>query len=125
MAAPTRKENAGWIRSWSEHPCHGTCVVLNATIAHNRLSGNAAWSVHSRIASASMRNITNPRNASMEVRRPGTPSPAVFLQERFESFVRERLDRPVGGALHRLTAHQCVDDRFLDPGRPRHLAVAV
>src|SRR5258708_13188945 len=118
MAAPTRKENAGWIRSWSEHPCHGTCVVLDATIAHGRLSGNAAWSVHSRIASASMSNMTKPRNASMEVMRPGTPSPAVFLQERLEGVVRERLDRPVGGAFHGLTAHQCIDDGFLRPLPP-------
>jgi len=26
--APARNENAGWIRSWSEHPCHGTWEVL-------------------------------------------------------------------------------------------------
>ena len=26
--APARNENAGWMRSWSEHPCHGTWVVL-------------------------------------------------------------------------------------------------
>src|SRR4051812_11041264 len=57
------------MRSWSEHPCHGTCVVLNATSAQNRLVGNAVWSVHSRIASASIRNITSPRKASIDVMR--------------------------------------------------------
>ena len=38
-AAPTRNENAGWIRSWSEQPCHGTCSVLKATSAQKRLVG--------------------------------------------------------------------------------------
>src|SRR5690349_10470210 len=57
------------MRSCSEQPCHGTCVVLKATIAQKRLAGNAVCSVHSRITSASMRNITRPRNASIEVTR--------------------------------------------------------
>src|SRR5689334_18722553 len=57
------------MRSCSEQPCHGTCVVLKATIDQKRLSGNALWSVHNRIASASIRNITNPRNASIDVMR--------------------------------------------------------
>jgi len=25
--APARNEKAGWMRSWSEHPCHATWVV--------------------------------------------------------------------------------------------------
>jgi hypothetical protein len=37
--APARNENAGWIRSWSEQPCHGTCVVLKATNDQKVLSG--------------------------------------------------------------------------------------
>jgi hypothetical protein len=41
-AAPTRNEKAGWIRSWSEQPCQGTCSVLNATIAQKRLAGKAS-----------------------------------------------------------------------------------
>src|SRR5262245_21282681 len=57
------------MRSCSEQTCHGTCEVLNATIDQKRLSGNAVRSVHNRIASASIRNITRPRNASMDVIR--------------------------------------------------------
>ena len=43
--------------------------MLNATAAQNRLSGKAACSVQSSIASASIRNITKPRNASIDVTR--------------------------------------------------------
>jgi hypothetical protein len=57
------------MRSWSEHPCHGTWVVLYATNAQNRLAGNASRSVQSRIASASIRNMIRPRNASIDVTR--------------------------------------------------------
>ena len=42
---------------------------MYATIDQKRLSGKAVWRVHSRMASASMRNITKPRNASIEVIR--------------------------------------------------------
>ena len=38
-AAPTRKEKAGWMRSWSEQPCHSTCSVLKATTRQNQLFG--------------------------------------------------------------------------------------
>ena len=40
-AAPTRKENAGWIRSCSEHPCQSTCSVLKAIKRQNALFGKA------------------------------------------------------------------------------------
>src|SRR4029078_4552296 len=85
-AAPTRNENAGWIRSWSEQPCHGTCVVLKATMAQKRLSGKAGWGVHNPLGRHSeeagvsahslsapprVRNITRPREASIETMRPG------------------------------------------------------
>ena len=54
------------MRSWSEQPCQGTWVVLKATSAQKPLAGKASWSVHNRIASASIRNITKPRNASSD-----------------------------------------------------------
>src|SRR4051812_20082152 len=68
-AAPTRNENAGWIKSCSEHPCHSTCSVLNPIILQNKLCGNACATTCRRITSPSMSTITSPRNASRETRR--------------------------------------------------------
>jgi hypothetical protein len=41
----------------------------------NPLAGNARWSDGNRIASASIRNITKPRKASMDVIRVGAETP--------------------------------------------------
>ena len=49
------------VTKWIEGGVDSPCCVLNATIDQNRLSGNALWSVHKRMASASMRNMTKPR----------------------------------------------------------------
>src|ERR1700752_772043 len=73
--APARNEKAGWMRSWSEHPCQGTWVVLKATRAQKPLAGKASWSVHKCIASASIRNITKPRKTSIDGTR-GTEAAA-------------------------------------------------
>src|SRR3954467_2242798 len=44
-------------------------------IDQNLLAGNARWSVGNRITSASIKNITKPRNASMDVIRVGAVTP--------------------------------------------------
>ena len=65
-------------------------VVLKATMAQKLLAGKASWSVHSRIASASMRNITNPRNASIDSTRAGALGCSTAIPTRFYSLRRNR-----------------------------------
>jgi hypothetical protein len=64
--APARNEKAGWIRSWSEQPLPGHVCRVEGDERPEAARGEGVVERPQCIASASIRNITKPRNTSID-----------------------------------------------------------